>query len=109
LVSGVVDAAAVARSPFGRREAWVDATALSTYVGLASEAVGELRARRPKKVLAGDLLSSPGAIYGQDWGFGDLIVAEFEKESYLARVDSVTVTLDDSKETIKASLKGELS
>lgn len=108
LVVGVADAAAVARSPFGRREAWVDATQVSTLTGLATEAVQELRARRAKRTLTGDLLSVPGAVYGLDWGFGDKVIAEFEGEQYTARIEAVTVTLNGGKEEVKAAIKGEL-
>lgn len=108
LVAGVASASAVGRSPFGRREAWVDATQVTTLAGLATEAVQELRARRAKRTLKGDLLSVPGAVYGLDWGFGDRLIAEFESESYEATVDAVTVTLNGGKEEVKAAIKGEL-
>jgi len=108
LVTPLADVAAVGRSPFGRREAWVDATQVTTFTGLATEAYQELRARRPKRILTGDLLSVPGAVYGLDWGFGDKLIAEFEKESYTATVDAVTVTLDGGKEEIKAAIRGEV-
>ena len=105
----VYDRAAVYRSPFGRREAWIDATQETTLVGLATEAVQELRSRRPKKLLTGDLISVPGAVYGLDWGHGDKLIAEFEREQYTSRLDAVTVTIDGGKETIKAALKGEVA
>lgn len=108
-VAGVADGQAVARSPFGRREVWLDRTQLDLLTSLASEATSELRSRRPKQVLSGDVLSAPGAIYGLDWGFGDKLIGEFEGKSYVARLDSTTVTLDGGKETVKAALRGELS
>jgi hypothetical protein len=101
------DSARIALSPFGLREHFLNATQMSSSTALAGEASAELRARRPKKALTGTLISVPGAVYGLDWGFGDKIVAEFERDSFTARVDSVTVEMKGGLETVSAAIRGE--
>ncbi len=101
------DSDRIALSPFGLREHFLNATQMSSSTALAGEAASELRNRRPKKVLTGTLLSTPGSVYGMDWGFGDKIIAEFERDSFTARVDSVTVELKSGLETVTAAIKGE--
>lgn len=94
-------------TPWSYREGWLDATALSVSAALSSEARSRLQEKRPKKILTGGLVSVPGAVYGRDWGFGDQLIAEFEGESFTARVDQVTVALADGKETVTAAIRGE--
>lgn len=101
------DFARAAATPWGVREVFVDQTALTSSASLLAEASAELRRRRPTRTITGSLLSVPGAIYGVDWSWGDLLKVEFERESFTARVDSVTVTLDNGEETIKAAIKAE--
>lgn len=109
VIGTAFDASRIGLSPFGLREQFLDATALSSPAALAAEANAELRARRPTKVLSGSLVSVPGAVYGTDWGFGDALVAAFEGDAFLARVDGVTVAVASGKETVTAAIKGELT
>ena len=106
-IGSASNATAAARSPFGRREVFVDATQVTTSGALATEAYQELQARRAKRTLSGDLISVPGAVYGIDWGFGDKLTAEFENERYTATVDAVAVTLTAGNEDIKAAIRGD--
>jgi hypothetical protein len=86
---------------------FIDQTQLTSQLSLRAEAAAELQRRRPTKILTGDLMSVPGAVYGLHWGHGDKLIAEFEDDAYTARVDSVTVTLENGNETVRASIKGE--
>lgn len=107
LIGSASNATAAARSPFGRREAFVDATQVTTSGALATEAYQELQARRAKRTLSGELVSVPGAVYGIDWGFGDKLTAEFENERFTATVDAVAVSLIAGNEDIKAAIRGD--
>jgi hypothetical protein len=107
-VIGVVyDSARAALSTWGDREAFIDRTQLSTTATLQAEAYAELRRRRPQQVLSGTVVNIPGAVYGLDWGFGDKLYAEFEGQSFVARIDSVTVRLANGREDITAQIKSD--
>lgn len=107
LTGSAYDAMAIGKSPFGLREAFSDATALTDAGSLNAEASAELRRRRATKTLLGSLLSVPGAAYGIDWGFGDKLTAEFEGDSFSATVDAVTITVEKGVEQIAAKLTAE--
>lgn len=101
------DTARIGLSPWGNRELFIDRTQLTSPAALVAEASAELRRRRPQKVLSGTLISVPGAVYGLDWGFGDKLVVEYEKDSFTARVNAVTVSLQQGKETITAQIDSD--
>jgi hypothetical protein len=107
LVGLASDAIRIGASPFGLREGWIDATGADTLAALNAEANSELNRRRPRKVLTGEILSVPGSAYGVDWGWGDLVKAEFEGDAFDARIDSVAVTVERGEEKIVAQIRAE--
>jgi hypothetical protein len=109
VINFTYDTARISQSPWGDRELFIDRTQLSDTTSLLAEARAELRRHRPQKILSGTLLSLPGAVYGLDWGFGDKLVAEFEQESFTARVDSVTVSLQGDEEKVTAQIKSDIA
>lgn len=110
------DAAAIGSSTWGLREVWLNASHIGRLpVGhpdaanggystapLDAEAGSEIDRRRPLKKLSGTLMSIPGTEYGVNWFFGDLIVAEFERESFEALIDSVTITVTGGGESAES-------
>jgi hypothetical protein len=107
LLGASYNATLIGASPFGLVETFADATQLSTRPALDSEASSRLRAGRPLKVLTGSVISVEGAVYGLHWRWGDRIIAEFENESFVARLDGVTVSFEKGQETITAAIRGE--
>lgn len=82
------------RSPFGRREAWVDARDSGDADALEQDATQAVNEGRPKNAVAGTLQSTSKTRYGVHWGFGDRVVAEifgFELEVW---VNAVSVSID---------------
>lgn len=107
VLGAAYNATLIGQSPFGLAEAFMDATQLSVAESLNTEAASDLRANRPSKVLTGSLLSADGAVYGLNWRIGDRIVAEFENDTFIASIDSLTVNVSGNQETVTAAIRGE--
>lgn len=108
LVNIALDQSRITRSPFGRRERFLDSrNSGSTTVGLFYEAVSELLNNRAKVRIAGKIPESLGVRYGINYRHGDMITAEAFGIRFNARVTTVTVTVNESGETIEAALSGE--
>jgi hypothetical protein len=101
------DDARIGQSTFGLREYFLNATQSDSAASLEAEASAELRRRRPKVTLTGDLLSTPDTLYGLHWGWGDRVIAELDRQAFVANVDAVSVKLERGQEAITARLTGE--
>jgi hypothetical protein len=108
LLGEAQDDARIGLSPFGRRETFVNATQYTTTTGLDAEAEAVVRNGRPRSILQGTLLSVPGCQYGVHWGWGDFVTVQAFGQSLDCRIDAVTVTVAQGKETIKAVLRNDL-
>lgn len=107
VINFAYDTTRIGQSPWGNRELFIDRTQLSDTGSLLAEAQAELRRRRPQKILSGTIQSVSGAVYGLDWGFGDKLLVEYEHDAFTARVDSVTVSLQQGVEKITAQIKSD--
>lgn len=94
-------------SVFNRREYFRDVSSTSATATLQAEAKGELRNGRPVRTFDAQILSTEATQYGVHWGLGDAITAVFDGDSFNCTIDSVTVTVADSKEEISATLRVE--
>lgn len=91
------------RSPWGRREAFIDARNESATAGVTAKAYGRLDAGKPRLIFTGILLSTAQAVYGTDWAFGDRVFVTYRGTQYEALVRAVTGKIDTSgNETIEA-------
>lgn len=96
------------RSPWGRREAFVDCRNYSSAVELEDRAYQRLVEGQPALRFSGKLLDTPQAEYGKDWFFGDLVKVMYFGVSYDALVSVVSGRVDASgKETIEARFEIE--
>lgn len=93
-VATATDAALVARSPFGRREKWLDASQVTDPDALVALAGSELRNARPRRYLTGQVAEIDTTLRGVEWDFGDLATAVYQAETFDVRVDKVAVTLE---------------
>jgi hypothetical protein len=101
------DAARIAASPFGRREAFVDDTRYSSGAGLTAEAQAHLYAGRPRTTFKGQLQETALFRYGVQWRWGDALTASIDGEVFDCRADTVRVSVQAGKETIECWLEGE--
>lgn len=93
-VATASDAALIARSPFGRREKWLDASQVVDPAALEALAASELRNARPRRYLTGQVSEINATLRGVQWDFGDLATAFYQSETFDVRVDKVAVTLE---------------
>lgn len=108
MVEEAEDTTRSGRSPFGRREAWVDARMSSTSDSLLSEAKAELELNQPEIMLTGRIVETPGTQFGINYDFGDIVVAEFEGYSFDAHVDTLHIIYEGGNERIDNRIKGYL-
>lgn len=108
LLASAQDDTRIGASPFGLREKFVNATMYTTTTGLQAEAESVVRTGRPKTIFRGRILDVPGCRYGVHWGWGDYVTVQAFGLSFDARIEAVTVTVKDGKETIDAWVRGDL-
>jgi len=101
------DAVRIGSSPFGRIEGYRDCRNTKDLTALADEAAAKLRAGRPVRRLRGTMVDMDGCRYGQNWGFGDVVTAEFDGEQFDCTVDVVSVSVRSGVDTIKVGLYAE--
>lgn len=103
------DTVRINESPFSRREKFLNSVQSgSSAAALESEARSALNAGRPKTILTGAVQDTSGLIYGIDYGYGDIVVAEHEGYSFDAHIDRIHVTVTKDGETIDNRVRGEL-
>ena len=108
MVEEAEDTVRSGRSPFGRREAWVDARMCTTSDALQSEARAGLEMGQPEIKLTGRIVDTEGLQFMVHYDFGDITVAEFEDLSLDAHVDTVHVTVENGFESIDNRITGYL-
>lgn len=94
-------------SPFGRREAFVQATQETTVTGCNNAAAASVRGGRPRLTYKGRILDTPETRYGVHWAWGDVVTVQDFGQQFDCRVDAVTVTIDDDEETIDAWVRND--
>lgn len=106
---GLVDQPRIDESPFSRREQFVNSVQSGTSsAALQSEARAALNMGRPKILLSGEVQDTSGLIYGIDYQFGDIVVAEHEGYAFDAHIDRVHVTVTKDGEVLDNRVRGSI-
>lgn len=106
LVAEQSDTDQIAISPWNRREMFINATSEETISELQSVGQAKLDENKPFIRFSAKLLSVPGSLYGEDWGWGDKVVATHRNKQFDGHIDRVRVALDSNgKETIDAKIE----
>jgi len=100
LVVTLADEARLARSPFARRERFVDARHRSAIDSLNSEAAATLYQGRPLQRIIGTARDG----FGVRWNFGDLVDAADGEDVTACRVDAVRFEITPKSEAFTAEL-----
>jgi hypothetical protein len=101
VVGSAVDTARATLSPFARCEAWSQNTNTADAAVLADDADALVRAGRPRIVFSGTVnADAPGATYGRDYGFGDVVTAQAFGAVVDCRIDAVSVQVTADRETV---------
>lgn len=78
----VSSAARTSRSPWGRREAFVDARNETDTAAITALANARLEKGKPRLKFTGTLLDTEQAVYGFDWNFGDRVKISYHRQQF---------------------------
>lgn len=93
-------------SPFNRQEFLEDARNVYLPESVQTEADAALEANRPIKTFTGAILQTEGSLYGVHWGWGDIVTAEYESQSFECRVNSISVSINaEGTEIVQGNLR----
>ena len=96
-------------SKWNRREYFKDSRDNSTEAALQADGDAALNEFRPKQILTGRLLDTPGMQFGVHYQFGDVVTAQAFGYNVDCHISSVRVKVDqDDGEQIDVRLRGEL-
>jgi len=99
----------IGSSRWNRREYFKDSRDNETTDELSSDAVEVLNNFKPKQILTGRLLDTPGMQFGVHYQFGDIVTAQAFGYNVDCHISSVRVKVDqDNGEQIDVRLRGEL-
>ncbi len=103
------DLARLHRTRFNRREAFQDARGEDTTLGVAKKAFARLIKDRPRRRLSGKMLSVPGSLYGENWRFGDKVLATAFGQQFEGMPRSISIqVLGKGREVITARIEADL-
>lgn len=98
------DTARSGRSPWARREGFVDATQAATQAALQDDADAALAAGRPLTRFSGTAKDAPGSVFGEDWDIGDRVVARYDGDAFPCWLNTIGVKVEGGAETVTAKL-----
>lgn len=103
------DLARQRESPFNLLERVRNASGTDNATGLTDEAEAELQSGIPRKYLNGSIVNTSGLMYGLDWKWGDLVVAQANGDSFECHIPRVHVHRErDAGEQIEGILRGSV-
>lgn len=102
-----LDTARLSRSPWARREVFLNASGQSeTTAAYTAAGNAELQKLRPRLTFTGTLNEDNSSRFGVDWGFGDRVYVAYRGHVGEAVITSVTISLDTSGvETVAAGFE----
>jgi hypothetical protein len=102
---------AIARSPWNRREDFLDARQESSDEGLITSGTSELETRRVKETLTFDVRQTDSVRWNRDWGLGDIITSYHRGKRFDKKITEVSVNIspemgeEDERETLSVELR----
>lgn len=106
-VQTALDAARIAESPYGRREAFVDAPNATTNNQVLQAARAAVRAGRPRQSFKARIIETPVSRFGIDWNWGDYVTVTALGVTIDARIDAIAVRVQQGGEDIDAYVRAE--
>jgi len=94
-------------SVWGRKEAFVSATAQTSSDGTEQAAYSVLREGMPKRKFTSAVIDIDGSRFGRDWSFGDKVVARYRGNEFDSIITMVNIRVENGRETISARLEYE--
>jgi hypothetical protein len=103
-----IDTARVLASPWGRREAFSNASNSDTAGAVQDEADSQLWAGKPRLNFEGEIIETPTFRYGVEFSLGTLLTADTRGFSFECRMSNIHVGLGrDGSEKIDIKVAGE--
>jgi hypothetical protein len=90
----------IAISPYNRIEDFIDARNDSTDDGVQGEASSRLREGLPRKAMSGHIRQTQSMIFGIDYKFGDIVVAQYGKYENDVHISSYSVVYQNGKRDV---------
>ena len=97
----------IGRSPWSRREIFVDARMEQDSASVANKADAGLNASRPFASFRCVIADTPVSRYGIDWGFGDRITVEYDGQAFDAIIKQVRISITPQGEAIVGTVELE--
>ena len=101
----VYDKARLYVSKWAWREGFKDARSADNEADVALEGFDALGRGRPVMLFGGQPVDTDGTQYQRDWDYGDLVEARYRDVDAKVMVDSLTLKIDASGETITTGLR----
>lgn len=102
-----VDTVRAGASPVARREAMVEARNTDDAGALTAAAQAALRDRRPRTTWRGRIVTTPNTQYDVDWAWGDFVTVQAFGQTIDARIDAISVTMENGVEDIDAWIRSD--
>lgn len=99
--------AAIALSPYNRREVYVEANNATTANQVLRAARSALRRQRARVTMQGRIVETPSTRYGIDWQWGDYVTATAFGVTLNARIDAISVSIESGRETVDAWVRSD--
>jgi len=106
-IATATDTGREGRTPYARREGWVDARHADTAEQLQGEADAALRDGRPRLTFDADIAIGDASQYGVHWTWGDKAMCEWDNAAFPVWINTVGVSVKAGVESIAARLRAE--
>lgn len=101
------NATRIGRSPWNRREGFVNYSNTSDTDTLISAAYAEINDRRPRRIFTGQIVDTPKARFGVDWGLGYRVTCNQDGEQFDALIKQVDIEVANEEERISVTVEVE--
>lgn len=103
------DADRVYRTPWSRREKFVNFSSQENATALTDRAEQAVREGKPRITFTGNLKDSLQTRYGLDWHYGDKVAIKYLNKSFTGLVNAIAISLNERKqEIVTARVEAEL-
>lgn len=106
MIGTAEDVIRATESPFARREKFTNLSSQAPSQAMLDDGAEEiLRASRPRITFTGEIQSTPTNQYGQNWDFGDKVLASYDDSLFACDVQTVVGVFQNNEERIVSQLQ----
>lgn len=108
VIKTALDQSSINKSPVNRIEYFEDARNAFKPATVQAEANQILQGKRARIRFDGEITDTDNFRYGIDYGYGDIVTAEYQGYSIDCHVDTVRIVVKGGREIITARIRGEI-